>query len=314
MSFPDIELRALSYAYGKASAVADVDLRIEHGELFGFLGLNGAGKTTALRLILGLLRPRAGEVRLFGQPAGRAAPDLRLRLGVLFEDFTAPSYLTGRQHLRLHGALYRQSGAALNAVVDAWLEKVGLAADADKKVRHYSMGMVRRLGVAGALLHSPELVLLDEPTNGLDPQGIHDLREIIQTVSREEGTTFFLSSHILSEVEKICQRVGIIHQGRLLHAGRVDELTGAAKKRCLLRVGDGEAAERVVAELNWCGGAALSEESVAGQRGVRLEVAIDEPDIPRLLRAVNDAGIDVFEARPVVKSLEDVFRETVAQA
>ena len=204
MSFPDIELRALSYAYGKAVALAGIDLSVARGELFGFLGLNGAGKTTALRRILGLLRPQAGEVRLFGERAGRRAAAQRARVGVLFEDFTAPSYLTGRQHLRLHGALYALAGAQLEGAVDTWLERVGLASVGDRKVRHYSMGMVRRLGVAGALLHSPDLVFLDEPTNGLDPQGIHDLRELIQDVNRQDGTTFFLSSHILA---RLCHHI-----------------------------------------------------------------------------------------------------------
>jgi len=306
-----IELRGLEYRFGPTAAVAGLDLEVGEGDAFGFLGLNGAGKTTTLRLALGLLRPRSGSVRVLGRDLRREPAGLR-RIGVLFEDFAAYPYLTAYEHLRLQASLYGLHGEELSREVGVWLERVGLSDAAGKKVCEFSLGMTRRLGIACAFVHAPDVVFLDEPTNGLDPQGIHDLRGLIQELRTERGTTFFISSHILGEVEKVCDRVGIIHRGRLLVEGDVEALTASAEAACRLRVSDGEATTSLLSGEEWCGTVRLVDSS--SQTGATLELGVGEADVPRLVRVVSAAGIDILEVRPLFKSLEDIFRETIAAA
>jgi ABC-2 type transport system ATP-binding protein len=242
-------------------------------------------------------------------------------VGVLFEDFAAPPYLSGLEHLRLHARLHGVSRTDARRAAARWIARVGLEARAQSRIHTYSLGMRRRLGVACALVMSPRLVILDEPTNGLDPQGISDLRSLIIELNQAEGMTFFLSSHILGEVEHLCGRVGILHGGRMAVQGTVKELTRMARNRCRLRVEPAAKAEGLMRGLPWCRGLVAREGSAvlrpgdgpgAGRR--TIEVEVEEEDVPRLVRVLVEGGVDVHEVAAAAESLESVFHREVSRA
>jgi len=215
-----IRLRHLTKDYGSLRAVDDLNLEVYSGECFGFLGPNGAGKTTTIGMMLGLVHPTAGSVEILGQPVTPGRTEALRKVGALVGTPGFYPYLSARQHLRLLARMYDQ---VTSTRVDDVLTLVGLAADADRPVGTYSTGMKQRLGLAAALLHEPPLLILDEPTNGLDPLGMAEIRVLLRRLV-DQGTTVFLSSHLLHEVEQICDRVAILHQGRLLALGAVSEL------------------------------------------------------------------------------------------
>jgi ABC-type multidrug transport system ATPase subunit len=308
MKDPALRLERVTHRFGDLIALSDVDLHVGDGEIYGFLGLNGAGKTTAIRLILGLVRHRAGTIRIFGADTRHRPPELFRKVGVLFEDFAAHSYLSGRDHLRLHARFLGLSGAAASSAADRWLDRVGLARRGSTRVKGFSLGMRRRLGLACALVGSPRLVILDEPTNGLDPQGISDLRELILELNRNEGVTFFLSSHILGEVEQVCGRVGILHQGRMALEGSVADLTGRSKTQRRLRASPLDRARGLLECAAWCNRLELNGDN----RSLIAEVA--EEDVPRMVRELVTAGIDIHELSDAAESLESVFHRAVADA
>ncbi len=317
MSTHAIETSELSLGYGKFRAIDRLRLRVAEGSIHGFLGLNGAGKTTTLRALLGFLRPRGGSIALFGKsPRSRA---VYRDIGVLFEDFAAPTYLRGREHLRLHARLFGLDRSAADREASRWLERVGLAPAADRRIAGYSSGMLRRLGLACALVHSPRLVLLDEPTNGLDPEGIRDFRAIVRELNREHGTTVFFSSHILAEVERVCSRVAIIHRGRLLKDGAIAELTGSAEPRYRIEVGDVARAERALNAEPECRVADESRRADATpddpepRRG-EIDIVIDPERAPLLARVLVGAGVEIHSLRRLERSLEDVFAAAIARA
>ncbi len=210
-----IETRALSRRFGAQVAVDDLNLLVPSAGVYGFLGPNGAGKTTAIRMLLGLIRPDAGEVRLFGQPLNSKHRVLMSRVGALVEAPSLYAHLTGRENLEVTRRLL----GSPRHLIDVALETIKLTRDANRRVREYSLGMRQRLGLALALLNKPELLILDEPTNGLDPAGIHEMRDLIRRLPEEFGVTVFLSSHLLSEVEQIAGHIGIIHESKLLFQG-----------------------------------------------------------------------------------------------
>ncbi len=214
----------LCKAYGSVRAVTDLDLKVEPGEIYAFLGLNGAGKTTTIRMLLGLIRPTIGSVMLFGEPVGPGGRGPWGRVGHLVESPTAYAELSVRENLdvarRLHGLRDR-------GVVDRIVARMGLDPYAGRAAGTLSLGNLQRLGLARALLHSPELLILDEPANGLDPAGVVEVRELLAGLARDEGVTVFMSSHILAEVDRLATRIGIIHQGRLIRefaAGALESL------------------------------------------------------------------------------------------
>ncbi len=311
----------MAQRYGRHEVLRELDLSVASGEIYGLLGLNGAGKTTALRLLLGMMRPDAGEVRLLGRTARDA--EVRRQVGVLFEDYAAYPYLTGRQQLRAVARLHGVSGTELRQAVEFWLDRVGLGGAANERVRRYSLGMVRRLGIAAALVHSPRVVFFDEPTNGLDPQGIQELRELVLALNRESQTTFFISSHILSEVEKVCDRVGILHCARVVREGTIAELTGvpratsggkgARPRRYSLRVDDTAAVRGIVESME--GVELLASEPIAPgpdtRRGVELILTLPETAAPELVRRLVSAGASIYALTLRERSLEDVFRAVV---
>src|SRR6266487_7071186 len=213
-----IETTGLTKRYGSGVlAVSDLDLAVRRGEVYGFLGPNGAGKTTTLRMLVGLIRPTAGTARVLGQPPGVSGA--LGRIGSLIEAPAFYPYLSGRDNLRV---VARFCGVAEERV-DAALEEVGMRARGSDRFSTYSLGMRQRLGVAGALIKEPEVLILDEPTGGLDPQGVVEMRELIRSLG-QRGRTVMLSSHLLGEVEQTCDRIGVIQTGRLVAEGTLEEL------------------------------------------------------------------------------------------
>jgi ABC-2 type transport system ATP-binding protein len=220
MRSPVIQLKDVHKSYGKIHAVKGLSLRVPSQSVYGFLGPNGAGKTTTIRLILGLQRPDAGEIDLFGQPIATHRIALLRRVGSLVDTPSLYSHLTGRENLEVHRRLLALDKASIHEA----LATVGLSSAADRLVRHYSHGMRQRLGVAIALLGRPELLVLDEPTNGLDPAGIHEMRALVQSLPRDRGVTVFLSSHLLSEVEQVATHVAILSHGSMRYEGTPADL------------------------------------------------------------------------------------------
>jgi ABC-2 type transport system ATP-binding protein len=220
-----ITTRGLVKRFGRLTAVDGIDLDVRAGAVYGFLGANGSGKTTTVRMLLGLVLPTAGEVELLGERMPRAGRRVLPRVGALIEGPAHYGHLSGRENLRLFDAAGPGGGRRTRRRrIEEVLEQVGLAGVGRRPVRAYSLGMRQRLGLAGALLRRPELLVLDEPTNGLDPQGIAEIRELLLDLHRG-GTTVFLSSHLLAEVEHLCTRVGVLDRGRLVLQDELATLT-----------------------------------------------------------------------------------------
>ena len=285
-----VQTNDLTKRYGARRAVDRVSLTVERGEVYGFLGPNGAGKTTTLRMLLGLVRPSGGSARILGAPAG--TPDVIARVGALVEGPGFYPSLSGRDNLRVMG---RYRGVPESAV-DAALERVDLADRGSDRFKSYSLGMKQRLGVAAALMGDPELIILDEPTNGLDPAGMSDMRALIVDLARS-GHTVVLSSHLLAEVQEICDRVGVINRGRLLRESTVAELRGGSRVRLW-----GEPVDRALATAMRVAGDDVSLE------GDRVLLPADT-SVPDLVRALVADGVDVHELTTTERTLEEVFFE-----
>jgi ABC-2 type transport system ATP-binding protein len=225
--------RGLTKRYhGGVLALDRADLRIEPGEVYGFLGLNGAGKTTAIRMLLGMIAPTAGEAELFGRRVSAEAIELWARVGHLVETATAYPGLTVRENLEVARKLYQVPG---RSVVDRAIDRLSLAEYAGRPARTLSLGNLQRLALARATLHDPELLILDEPANGLDPAGVIEIRELLRSLCRERGVTVLMSSHILAEVDRLATRIGIVHRGRMIEEQSAEELERRRDRR--LRVG-----------------------------------------------------------------------------
>ncbi len=221
-----IETRGLTKTYGSVRALDGLSLSIPRGGVYGVLGPNGAGKSTLFRILLGLIRPTAGDASVMGGVVGDVASSRRM--GSMIETPRFPPFMTARQVLEWLSAAHGLTADA--ARVSGWLERVGLAEAADRKVRGFSVGMLQRLGVAAALITEPELVILDEPTSGMDPPGIQEMRALIRSLSERDGITVILASHQLLEVQRVCDRVAILNKGRLVREGAVSELTSAGER------------------------------------------------------------------------------------
>ncbi|MGA8116974.1 MAG: ATP-binding cassette domain-containing protein [Actinocatenispora sp.] len=279
----------LTKRYGELHAVRDLDLTVRAGEVYGFLGPNGAGKTTTLRMLLGLVRPTAGTVLLHGRPPGSLAG-----VGALIEGPAFYPYLSGRDNLRV---LARHAGVATRRV-DVVLDLVDLAGRGGDRYATYSLGMKQRLGVAAALLKDPRLLILDEPTNGLDPAGMADMRAMVRRLGAA-GCTVLVSSHLLSEVEQICDRVGVISRGRLVREGTVADFTGTAELRIVATPLD-VAAKHAKALLG-------PEAVTVVDGGLQLAVGADRAG--EINTALVAAGVTVSELRTVERDLEQAFFE-----
>jgi len=289
-----IETHNLSKSFGKQRAVDGLSLSVERGDVFGFLGPNGAGKSTAIRILVGLVKPDGGKASVFGHDTWSDRTSALRRVGSLVETPGLYKFLTGRENLEL---VSRMSGFADGAIARA-LEQVGLADRADDKVKSYSHGMRQRLAIAQSLVGEPELLILDEPTTGLDPEGMREVRELIGTLSKERSMTIFLSSHLLHEVQQMCDKVAIINRGKLMLRGKVDEILSGSDV-FELEISDPEKAAAVVASF---AGAELV--SIDGNC---LSVKLDSERSSDLNRALVEAGVGVAELRRARRSLEDVY-------
>jgi ABC-type multidrug transport system ATPase subunit len=288
-----IETNELTKRYGERIVAVDgLGMSVPRGQVYGFLGPNGAGKTTTLRMLLGLVRPTSGSAFVLGAAPG--SPASLARLGALIETPAFYPFLSGRDNLRV---LARYAGAA-ESRIDVVLDEVDLAARASDRFGTYSLGMKQRLGIAAALLKDPELLILDEPTNGMDPAGMAEMRSFIRDLGRGRRTVL-LSSHLMAEVEQICDRVGVISKGRLVGEGTVDELRG--RESLWIRAEPLDDAERVLGTIRGI-------EQVARSDG-GLRIAADPAAAPEINRALVEAGIAVGELRPERASLEKVFLE-----
>jgi ABC-2 type transport system ATP-binding protein len=299
VSNPVIELDGVVKTYGRTTALAGLSLTVGRGELVGLLGPNGAGKTTAVKLLLGLARPTAGSGHVLGASLGDRGA--RSRIGYLPELFRYQPWLHAREVLALHAELARIAGPSRRRTVDEALDRVGLTERADDRVSGFSKGMQQRLGLGVALLGDPELILLDEPTSALDPVGRTDVRGIVRA-ARDRGATVILNSHLLTEVERVCDRVVILHRGRTIAAGPLDEVVAADGVR--LRVTDlGEARRTIAAAFGplETDGPWLTVRPLAAQR------------IPDLVAAIVASGGRVHAVEPGRGSLEAQFLELLAE-
>ena len=290
MDKPVIETHGLTKSFGDVAAVSDVNMTVRRGEVYGFLGPNGAGKTTTLRMLLGLARPTSGSAIV----AGHAPGDARglARIGALVDSAAFYPYLSGRENLRVVADLARVP----HSRVDPVLDEVDLLSRAHRKFGSYSTGMKQRLGVAAALLKNPDLLILDEPTNGLDPQGMAEMRKLIRGMAQGERTVL-LSSHLLGEVEQICDRVGVIRAGRLVVESTVNDLRG--EEGVVVRAQPDDRAYEFLARM-------FGPELITRSEG-SFHIAADPSRSMEINGQLQAAGIGVSELRPLERSLEEVF-------
>ena len=291
----------LTRRFGRVTAVDNLGLQVPRGSVYGFLGPNGAGKTTTIRLLLGLIRPDAGDVELFGTSLRDSRIPLLRRIGALVESPSLYPHLTGRENLEVTRRLI---GGQRERIDDA-LRIVRLQDAAGRRVKGYSSGMRQRLGLALALLGEPELLILDEPTNGLDPAGIREMRALITRLPEDHGITVFLSSHLLSEVEQVATHVGIIDRGVLLFQGAPEALQAQLEERVCLGVDRPQDAARLLSQAGW---------SVERNGKSQLYVAVNgRSDVALINSQLTEGGVNVFQLSLERPSLEDVFL-TLTQA
>jgi ABC-type multidrug transport system ATPase subunit len=294
-----IKTRGLVKRYGRLTAVDHVDLDVSAGDVYGFLGANGSGKTTTLRMVLGLVLATSGEITLFDQPMPKRSAAVLPRVGALVEGPAAYGHLSGPANLALLDAAGRAgSRRTRRRRIRDVLDQVGLTEAGRRPVKQYSLGMRQRLGLAAALLRTPELLILDEPTNGLDPQGIREIRELLLGL-HSDGTTVFLSSHLLAEVEQMCTRVGVLDRGRLVLQDDLARLQ-APTGRTVIRAADPAAA------------AAMLDGRVVGRRGDELIVHGEAPEV--LNSMLVSAGLAVVELRQERRTLEQIVLDATAAA
>jgi ABC-2 type transport system ATP-binding protein len=290
-----IQLENVSKTFGRrrkqVEAVRHLSLEVAAGQVFGFLGPNGAGKSTTIRMMMDLIRPSAGDVLLYGRPV-QNNPSLMRRVGALVEGAAFYDFLTGRKNLEI---LARTRDCYDPTRIQTVLVQVGMADRADRKVQGYSTGMKQRLGLAAALLDDPDLVILDEPTNGLDPAGIQDVRYFIRDLAEKQGKTVFLSSHLLSEVEQVCDQVGIIHNGRLVQTGHVAELL-STQANIRLEVTPTERALGL-----------LLPKWPTTANGRWLEVSAAREAVPEIVQRLVTAEVQIFQVVVQQQSLEALF-------
>jgi ABC-2 type transport system ATP-binding protein len=292
-----VEARGLTKHYGRIAAVQDVDLTVRAGDVYGFLGPNGAGKTTAMRILLGLLRPEAGSARLFGRDPQHDHPGALEGVAGFVETPHFYPYLSGRKNLELLAA-FDGDGAA--GRIDGVLDAVELADRAADRVGGYSQGMRQRLGIAASLLRAPRLLILDEPTNGLDPGGIRDMRDLIRRLAAQ-GMTILLSSHLLAEVEELCTRVAIIRSGRIVYEGALADLHASAAPRYRLHA------------THWAQARAVCEDQPGLRElavdGDELVFTADQQTVVELSRALVHSGLGIAALIPETATLESLFFE-----
>jgi len=303
-----IETHGLTKRFGERAAVDNVDLQVPRGCAFGFLGPNGAGKTTLIRTLLGLTHASAGSMQLLGHPVPAERAEALCRVGAIVEEPRFHMHLSGRENLRIVAAV---RGLEAYERIEPALGRVGLSERAGHKVKSYSMGMRQRLGVARCLLADPLLLILDEPTNGLDPGGIQEFREMIREMVEQEGRTVFISSHLLDEVEKSCDAAAIVDRGKIVTQGPIAELASGAGARHELIVGVGEG--QAQAALAALGSLEAVAEARSSDEGLRVVLAGDPRSAAAVNAALVGAGVAVVRLEPVRHSLEQRFLEITSR-
>jgi len=292
---PALVAAHLTKVIGERTIVDDVSFELRRGEVFGFLGPNGAGKTTTIRMLVGLIKPTSGRVTICGHDVRRDFEAALRCVGCIVETPDLYRFMTGRENLEHFARMLRVPRTEIPRVA----ELVALEHRLDQRVGTYSLGMRQRLGIAQALLGDPQLLILDEPANGLDPAGIREIRTLLRRLATERDMAVFVSSHLLAEVELMCDRVAIIHKGKILKEGDVRELI-SSRREMELRVDDVDRAALILAEQN----------VVHTVNDGVIDVAIDEADAPPLVAELVRNGIAIFHAQRKVHTLEELFLET----
>jgi ABC-type multidrug transport system ATPase subunit len=291
-----IKVQALSKNFGALKAVDQLSFEVEAGQVYGFLGQNGSGKSTTIRMLLSLIHPSEGHIEMFGQSLTENRSAILEQVGAVIERPDLYPYLTAQEHLTLFAKLRKQKIAA--SKIEATLAQVGLLARANDKIQTYSLGMKQRLGIGIALLHDPKLIILDEPTNGLDPQGIADIRQLIKSLSKEEGKTVLVSSHLLSEIEQIASHILIIHQGKKMAEGPTSSLLDPNKTIVQIKTLDDVDAKQKLVESLYRGNLL--------ERSEGLYLSIPKLEIPALNTFLVASNISLLSLE-AKNSLEDYF-------
>jgi ABC-type multidrug transport system ATPase subunit len=296
-----IKVEHLAKSFGSFQAVKDVSFTVSRGDVFGFLGPNGAGKSTTIRCLLSLIKPNAGNIELFGKSYTNSRSEILSKIGSIIEKPDFYKYLSAQKNLEIFA---RISGASVSkSQIGEMLEFVGLAGRGGDKIGGFSHGMKQRLGIAQTLLHQPDLIILDEPTTGLDPQGIVEIRNLILRLKNEQNKTILLSSHQLSEIELIANRMVIINKGKSIVEGEVQDLLNAQELVVHLEVDAVEKAKQVISTH-------FSNAQFVGETATELEVAIEKQQVSNLNKALIENGVQVFALEPKRK-LEDFFMKIV---
>ncbi|WP_156726458.1 ABC transporter ATP-binding protein [Streptomyces apocyni] len=302
-----IETRALTKRYGAQTAVDRLDLTVPPGSVFGFLGPNGSGKTTTIRMLMGLIEPTSGSAHLLGHRMPRATPTVLPHVGALIEGPALYGFLSGRDNLLRYDAADPTADPRTRRTrVAAALDRVGLSSAAAKKAKAYSLGMKQRLGLAAALLQPRRLLVLDEPTNGLDPQGMREIRTLVRELA-DDGTTVFLSSHLLDEIEQVCTHAAVMARGRLITQGTVAELAASTRGRLTVTTPDPADAARVLKDHG------VSDLTVTADRVTGDPPPTDLTDLAELNAALVRAEVRVRGFGLERASLEDVFVELTGE-
>lgn len=293
-----LETKNLTKTYDRTHAVNGVNLSIPKGKVYGFLGPNGAGKTTAIRMMLDLVKPTQGEISIFGQSFKNNRMEILRNIGSLVENPSYYGHLNGRENLEVFRILLGLPKQRISKVLDI----VDLKHAAGKKVKQYSLGMKQRLGIAIALLGDPELLILDEPTNGLDPSGIHEIRTLIQQFSKNYGKTVIISSHLLNEVDQIADHVGIISNGRLVYQDDIESLRNHAEPETVFNVGQPEKARAILSRNNYS--FSQSNDSIFAHK-------LQNSEIARTVKILVDHQIEIYAVEQKKASLEKIFLNIV---
>jgi ABC-type multidrug transport system ATPase subunit len=298
-----IKVQNISKHFGSLKAVDDLSFEVQAGQVFGFLGQNGSGKSTTIRMLLSLIHPTSGQIEIFGKRIEKDREAILEQVGAIIERPDLYPYLSAREHLELFAKVRKQKIG--EADINATLEKVGLAHRAKDKVQTFSLGMKQRLGIGIALVHNPSLIILDEPTNGLDPQGIADIRQLIQYLAKEEGKTVLVSSHLLSEIEQVAHQILIIHQGKKMVEGVTKELLDPEKRIVQIKTTDDANALKVIAAGRF------SNYLLPRGEGVYLKIPTRE--IPLLNESLVKAEVALLGIE-TKNSLEDYFLQITSNA
>lgn len=291
-----VETKHLTKSFGKEKAVSNLEMKIPKGEIYGFLGANGAGKTTTIRMLLGLMRPTSGSVQLFGKDMKNNRIEILKNVGSLVENPSYYPHLTAKENLEASRKILNVPKKRIDEV----LQQVRLHEVANKKVKGFSLGMKQRLGIAAAMLHQPELLILDEPTNGLDPSGIIEMRQLIQSLPEEYGMTVLISSHLLSEIDQMATRVGVVSKGKMIFQDSIETMRKFAQASIQVKVNDNEAAWRSLLANGQK--ADLEKESVTLQ-------AEDDEQVAASIRYLVQLGFSIYRVQEEKRSLENIFLE-----